>query len=99
VGFILALAFFVRPTNAVTVLVVCGYLVVRVRSKAGWLLGGGFIPTVAFVRMNFAMYGSLLAPLFLPVHTNSTGLALHSQVGLALISNLFSPARGPSGVA
>jgi hypothetical protein len=93
-GFILALAFFVRPTNAVTVLVIGTYLLLRLRPKAVWMLVGGLIPTACFVAMNLNMYGSILAPYFLPVRTNATSLSLHSDIGLALISNLFSPARG-----
>jgi hypothetical protein len=93
-GFILALAFFVRPTNAVTVLVIGTYLLVRLRAKVVWLIPGGLIPTLCFVLIDWEMYRSVLAPYFLPVRTNATGLSLHAELGLALISNLFSPARG-----
>jgi hypothetical protein len=93
-GFILALAFFVRPTNAVTVVVIGAYLLMRLRSKVLWLFAGGAIPVLGFVAMNLDMYGSVLAPFFLPVRANSTSLSLHSEIGLALVSNLFSPARG-----
>jgi hypothetical protein len=95
IGFILALAFFVRPTNAVPVVVVGGYLLVRAGWKAAvWLAAGALAPTVGFVWMNVNMYGTVLAPFFLPVRANATSLAFHSAIGLALVSNLFSPARG-----
>jgi hypothetical protein len=94
-GFILALAFFVRPTNAVPVVVIGGYLLVRAGWKAAvWLAAGALAPVVVFVWMSLNMYGTVLAPYFLPVRSNSTSLELHSQIGLALVSNLFSPARG-----
>jgi hypothetical protein len=94
-GFILALAFFVRPTNAVPVVVIGAYLLVRSGwKKVLWMLPGALMPTIGFVWMNLDMYGTILAPFFLPVRENSTSLELHSAIGLALVSNLFSPARG-----
>ena len=94
-GFILALAFFVRPTNAVPVVVIGAYLLVRVGWEAAvWLAAGAVAPVAGFVWMNLSMYGTVLAPFFLPVRANATSLAFHSQIGLALVSNLFSPARG-----
>ncbi len=95
IGFILALAFFVRPTNAVPVVVVGAYLLVRAGWKSAlWLAAGALAPTAGFVSMNLNMYGTILAPFFLPVRANATSLAFHSAIPLALVSNLFSPARG-----
>jgi len=93
-GFILALAYFVRPTNAVPVVVICAYLLVRIRWNALWVLPGALIPTAFFVAMNLDMYGSILAPFFQPVSSNMNNLSLHPEVGLGLISNLISPNRG-----
>lgn len=93
-GFILGLAFFMRPTNAVPILVIGSYLLWHLRWRALWMITGGLLPTLGFVLLNLHMYGSLLAPFFLPVREGSTSLAFHPAIVLALISNLASPARG-----
>ena len=94
VGFLLALAFFIRPTNAVPVLVIGIYLIWHLRSRAWWAVAGGLLPTVFFTLLNLRMYGAPLAPFFYPVRPGSTGLALQPALAAGLLANLFSPARG-----
>lgn len=93
-GLILALGFFVRPTNVVPIVVIGVYLLRHLGSRVRWVIAGGLLATLGFVLLNLHMYGSPLAPFFFPVRQGSTSLAVSPAVALALISNLISPARG-----
>ncbi|HEY2017616.1 MAG TPA: hypothetical protein VGH38_29120 [Bryobacteraceae bacterium] len=93
-GFILAFAFFVRATNAVPILVFGVYLLLELRGRVVWVIAGGLLPTIGFGWLSLHMYGSPIAPVFLPVRAGSTSLALHSEIPRALVANLVSPGRG-----
>jgi len=93
-GFPLSFAFFLRPTNAVTVGAVTIYVVLYHRRRlAGYLLSAAPV-TLAFCAYNTAVYGTLLAPYSFVVRTNQAGLSLHERFLEALAGNLVSPGRG-----
>lgn len=88
-GSVLALAYFVRPTNAVPLLVFGGWVLVQHRAGLRrFVLGAGAV-TAAFLSVNLALYGMLLQPYF-----RASRLALTSTVPQALLANLVSPSRG-----
>jgi hypothetical protein len=93
-GFLLALAFFVRPTNAVPAAVFGVYLLWRFGKGAVWAVAGGLPPLVFFAWLNLHMYGAVLAPFSRPVRQGSSGLMVHRAIPEALLANLVSPARG-----
>ena len=94
IGFLLAINFFVRQTNAVPVLVIGIFLLFRLRARALWAIAGGLPPTALFVLLNLRMYGGPLSPVFFPVREGSTSLSLHPAVATGVLGNLVSPARG-----
>ena len=94
IGFVLALAFFIRPSNAVTVLVIGACLIVRLRARALWVVAGGAPLTAAFILLNLHMYASPIAPFFWPVRAGASRLAFSPSIAAALLGNLVSPARG-----
>jgi hypothetical protein len=95
VGAAVALAFYVRPTNAVVVLVVSLYVWIHRRERvAGFLVGAA--PVVAlFTLLNMLTYGTWMAPYASLRRIGAHDLTLwHPQLGAALLGNLVSPARG-----
>jgi hypothetical protein len=88
-GALLALAFFVRPTNAVVAVAFGVYAVVAYRRRVLPLVAGAGAVTIAFVALDLALYGSVL-----PDYIRSDRLALSATVLEALAGNLVSPARG-----
>ena len=92
-GAVLALAFFTRPTNVIPAFVVGIYLLRRDWKSAALLVAGALPVTAAFISANVAMYGTLLAPYFLPERSNAASLTSGPNVE-ALLGNLISPGRG-----
>jgi hypothetical protein len=93
-GFLLALAFFVRPTNAIPLLAVSIWALWRLRPLLPGLLAG-FIPvTLIFAAIHWTMYGVPLAPYSFVRRTGAPGLSLHPAFAEALTGNLVSPGRG-----
>jgi len=89
----LALAFYVRPTNAVWVAAITLFVFVRHR-RHFWACLVGMLPVVAlFSAMNLSIYGHLLAPYFSVQRVAEPGLSL-LRLLKALAGNLISPARG-----
>jgi hypothetical protein len=88
-GAILALAYFVRPTNAVPLLVFGVWVLLQHRGALRRFVAGAAAVSVAFVVTNLALYGMVLQPYF-----RASRLVLSSTVPEALLANLVSPSRG-----
>jgi hypothetical protein len=88
-GALLALAVFVRPTNAVAVVVFGAWLLWTRRSSFPWFAAGGALVTAALAALNLVLYGSVL-----PDYVRDSRLGLSGTTAVALAGNLVSPARG-----
>jgi hypothetical protein len=88
-GIALGAAYAVRPTNAIALVVVFAWLVVRCPRVVGRFAAGAAIPLVAFVVVNLRAYGGLLPPYF-----RGESFGGHAHLATALAGNLVSPARG-----
>jgi hypothetical protein len=88
-----ALAFYVRPTNAVWLLAITIFVFARYRRHL-WAYLLGMLPVVAlFSAIDLSIYGHVLAPYSFARRGLTPGLAL-LPLPEALAGNLFSPARG-----
>jgi len=88
-GVPLALSYFIRPTNAVSLLLLTGYVLGwRRRQAVGYLLAAG-ITAAVMLAVNVKYAGAAFPSYFAPGR-----LALHSRFLEALAGNLVSPARG-----
>ncbi len=91
-GVIFSLAFFVRPTNAVPLVLAGIWALWRNRRSAMQFIMGVLPPAAIFCTLNFLTYNSPLSPY---VRLKGTaGVSLHGRLGEALAGNLFSPGRG-----
>ncbi len=88
-GAALAAAYTVRPTNAVSLVLLGGWAAVAHRRAIGRAALGGAAVLAPFCLVNLVAYGRLLPPYFLG---NSYGG--HSHLFEALAGNLVSPSRG-----
>jgi hypothetical protein len=88
-GAVLALAYFVRPTNAVPLVVFGVWVLVKHRAHVTRYVLGAAAVTAAFVTANLVLYGELLQPYF-----RASRLSLTPTVAQALLANLVSPSRG-----
>ncbi len=87
-GLTAALAYVVRPTNALTALGLLVYLALRrPRALLGFALGAGVV-ALPFCALNLALYQALLPPYFRP------GMLGGGHLLEALAGNLVSPSRG-----
>lgn len=93
-GAVLALAFFVRPTNAVPLAFAGVWALAESRRVALRFALGALPVALVFVGINYATYGTLLAPFFFAQRPGTASLGLHSRLGEALLGNLVSPSRG-----
>jgi hypothetical protein len=93
-GFLLALAFFVRPTNAVPLLAVAIWGCWRMRRRVPALIAGAVPVAVLFAVVHWSMYGMPIAPYSFVRRTGAPGLSLHAAFAEALAGNLISPGRG-----
>lgn len=90
----LALAFFVRATNAVAAAVLTVYVFRRHRRRLpGFLLSAAAV-TALFAAYNLAVYDFPLAPYSWAQRAGAPGLSLHPRLFEALAGNLISPGRG-----
>jgi hypothetical protein len=93
-GVVVALAFYIRPTNAVAVAAISVFVLVYHRKHFPLYLAGMALVSLGFTAYNIAVYGNLLAPYSLVRRGAAGGLALHSAFLEALAGHLVSPARG-----
>ena len=93
-GFPLAVAFTLRPANAVSVAVLTAYVLARHRPRLpGFLLSAAPVAG-AFFAFSYTHYHLLLPPYFLARGGPAGTLGLHPRMAEALAGNLFSPSRG-----
>src|SRR5262249_44061046 len=88
-GSFVAASYVMRPTNAVSVVLLLLYVLVTHRRGAIWFAMGGLAIGVPWVMLNLQIYQNLLPPYYL-----SSRLSSDSHLGEALIGNLISPSRG-----
>jgi hypothetical protein len=88
-GVVLALAYFVRPTNAVPLVVFGVWVFLQHRGAFGRFVRGAVAVVALFATVNLVLYGQLLQPYF-----RASRLALTPTVVQALLANLVSPSRG-----
>ena len=90
-GLVLALAYVVRPTAAVFIVVLTPYVARRFREQLGPFLAWAAIVAVPWIVYNIVFYEGLLPPYYSGGRLAGAGIA-SMLVGLA--GNLVSPARG-----
>jgi len=90
----LALAFFVRATNAVAAAVFTVYVFRRHRRRLPVFLLSAAAVTALFAAYNLAVYDFPLAPYSWVQRAGAPGLSLHPRFLEALAGNLISPGRG-----
>ncbi len=88
-GAALGAAYAFRPTNAIVVVALLAWIVLKERSATMWVLLGATFVAVPWVLVNIASFGHPLAP-----YHRSGGLSLHSSLAEAVAANLVSPGRG-----
>ena len=88
-GAVLALGYFVRPTNAVPLVAFAVWVLVKHRAFVTRYVVGASVVALAFLAANLALYGQLLQPYF-----RASRLAITPTAAQALLANLVSPSRG-----
>ncbi len=88
-GAAVAASFTCRPTNALTVIGFTAFVVFRLRVYLRRYLGGAFVIAVPWMMVNTVTYDSVLPPYY-----RAGKVGIHDDYGLALATNLVSPARG-----
>ncbi len=88
-GLPLALGFVIRPTAAIPILVLSGYVLVCHRGSFLRYLAGAALVAVPWLAFNLASFGHLLPSYYMPERLSGS-----ATVGTALLGNLFSPGRG-----
>jgi len=88
-GAAVAASFTCRPTNAVVVIGFTAFVAFRLRSYLWQFLVGAFVVAIPWMLVNLATFESVL-----PGYYRAGKLGLHREYGLAVITNLVSPARG-----
>lgn len=85
----LALAYIVRPTNSIPLVLLSITVVVRHREYALKYIAWGLCVGLPFCVYSLIVYGALLPPYYMPGRIGG-----HDDFWLALAANLISPARG-----
>jgi hypothetical protein len=93
-GAALALAFYVRPTNAVAVAAFCLFTVAHHRKRLPLLLAGMAPVAIVFTIYDLRVYSSVLAPYSFVRRGPGGDLGWHPAMLEALAGHLISPARG-----
>jgi hypothetical protein len=93
-GVPLSVAFFVRPSNAVSVLVFSIYIWVRHRDRFPAFLAAMVPASLLFTAFNLTTYGTVLTSYSRVTGGPTPGLGLHDQLAEAALAHLFSPSRG-----
>jgi hypothetical protein len=88
-GATLTLAYFVRPTNVVPLLVIGAWACWRGRHQVVGFLSGAASVAAGFAVLNVVLYGQILQPYF-----RASRIGLSATTVEALLGNLVSPSRG-----
>jgi hypothetical protein len=92
---LLSWMFFVRPTGAVPIVFVCGYVYTRRRSEFALLVGIGAAWAAAFVAYSWSVFGTLMPFYYLSfVWPSPWESPPPFQRVIALYGSLVSPSRG-----
>jgi hypothetical protein len=89
-GLAIALAYVMRPTNSVSVLLVSAFVLIKYPRKCGWYFAGALIVAVPWITLNLSLYGNLLPPYYQAGRFLLDARSFPS----AAMANLFSPSRG-----
>jgi hypothetical protein len=89
-GLAVALAYLMRPTNIVSVLLVGAYVLINYPRKLWWYVAGGLIVALPWTALNLSLYGNPLPPYYQP---DRFLFEARSFPGAAM-ANLVSPGRG-----
>ncbi len=89
-GVPLAMAFVVRPLNAIPVVVLSAYVCVAHLRRLPGFLGGAGLVALPFLAYNWSLYGWI----FSPYYAANRIAGAQSQYWEAVAANLVSPARG-----
>ncbi len=92
-GLPLMTAFWVRPTNVISLGIFSLYVLVFYRKQFAGFLIAMIPPVLLFGGITYSIYGSLLAP-YANAGRASAHLTLHAQFLEAVAGILWSPARG-----
>ncbi len=88
-GSVLALAYFVRPTNAIPLLALAVWVALLGRRPILRFARGAATVACAFVACNLVLYGKILQPYFRASRVGASATTVE-----ALLGNLVSPSRG-----
>ncbi len=88
-GAAIAASFTCRPTNAVVVVGFTAFVAFRLRPYFWQFLVGAFVVAIPWMFVNLATFESVL-----PGYYRAGKLGFHREYGLAVVTNLVSPARG-----
>lgn len=90
-GLFVGLAYVMRPTNSLSVVLLSALVLLRFRRYFLPYCGMGLLVALAFGAYNWSVYSALLPPYYQPNRIIPTSGALMAE---ALAGNLVSPARG-----
>ena len=93
-GALVVFAFFLRPTHAVSALVLTIFVWVHYRRQFTGFLLSALPMGLLFDIYHQSVYFSSLAPYSFVTRKNAASLSLHSRLFEALTGNLISPSRG-----
>jgi hypothetical protein len=93
VGFPVALAFTVRPTDSLFVMIFTAYVAVRHRKYLLWYFLAAAPVAAVFLGYNFSVYHEMFSPYY---HSNLSGFLprFWPRWERGLLGDLFSPSRG-----
>jgi hypothetical protein len=92
-GLPVALAYTVRPTDSLWVIVFTAYVAVRHRRYLGWYLLAAAPVATAFISYDFSVYHNLFSPYY---RSDLIGFRPENwpRMAMAMAGNLISPSRG-----
>ncbi|MDP3980332.1 MAG: hypothetical protein Q8Q33_02840 [Chlamydiota bacterium] len=88
-GIPLSFSYIIRPTNAISIIILSIYIIIKYRSFFLYYAGFGLMIMIPFFLYNLNIYANLLSPYYMPGR-----IGLNPDFYEALAANLFSPARG-----
>ena len=89
-GFFIAMAYVMRPTNALSVVIFSAWVLLRHRRFAAWYFLGAAAVALPWVTLNYHLYDHLLPPYY----RQSGFFSPDSHFGEALVGHLLAPSRG-----
>jgi hypothetical protein len=91
IGLFLGLAYLMRPTNSLSVLLITLLVAFQYRRALPGFCAMGLLVAIPFCLYNHSVYGAILPPYYRPERILPASVGL---LGEALAGNLVSPARG-----